>query len=168
MEIIEYLKQTGWGEMLITFFVAMVPVIELRGAIPLGVGIGLHPWTAMIVSICGNMVPAPFIILFIRRVFFWLRRKSPKLENLISRLEHRADEKKDLVRRYKLLGLIILVAVPLPGTGVWTGALVAALMDLRMKLALPAIFIGVVIAGFLVTGLTFGVTGLAFGLAAAF
>jgi len=160
LEFIDYLKQSEWGEMLITFVVAMVPVLELRGAIPLGVGLGLHPFAAMLASVCGNMVPVPFIILFIRRVFRWLRARSAWLEDLVSRLERRAGDKQELVRRYKLLGLVILVAIPLPGTGAWTGSLVAALFDIRIKYALPAIFLGVLIAGFLVTGLTYGFAAL--------
>jgi uncharacterized membrane protein len=156
MQLIETLKGSTAGEALLTFLVAMVPVIELRGAIPLGVSLGLHPWVAMIVSIVGNMIPVPFIILFIRQIFKWMREYMPRLEGFISRLERRAEGKWDRVHKYSFLGLLLLVAIPLPGTGAWTGALVAALLDMRLRSALPSIFFGVLIAGFLVTGLTFG------------
>lgn len=142
-----------------TFFVAMVPVLELRGAIPMGVAGGLSPLAAMGIAIVGNMVPVPILILFTRQVFQWLK-KRPRIRHLIERLERRAAEKSRVVERYAWWGLCILVAIPLPGTGAWTGALVAALLDMRLKNALPAILLGVILAAFIVTCLTFGVTHL--------
>ena len=144
---------------LMTFLVSMVPVLELRGAIPLGVAGGLTPLAAMVVAIAGNMVPVPFIILFIRQIFRWLRDKG-KIGILVRKLEHRAAQKSTIVKKYAGIGLCILVAIPLPGTGAWTGALVAALMNMRLKRALPFIFLGVVIAGYVITCLTYGVTHL--------
>ncbi|MEG1165743.1 MAG: small multi-drug export protein, partial [Oscillospiraceae bacterium] len=117
---------------------------------------GLGHWQAMLISVIGNMVPVPFIIIFIRKIFAWLRSKSPKLEHTVSNLEKKAEGKWDKVRKYELLGLTVLVAIPLPGTGAWTGALIAALMNIRMKYAVPCILLGVIIAGFLMTGITFG------------
>ena len=129
---------------LLTFGTAMVPVLELRGAIPVGVAAGLSPAAACLVSILGNMVPVPFILLLIRRIFDWLRGTrlfGPRIDWL----ERRAHLKGRMVRKYRLPGLIILVAIPLPGTGAWTGALVAALLDIRMRHALPAIFLGTIL-----------------------
>ncbi len=136
----------------------MVPVIELRGAIPLGVSLGLHPWVAMIVSIVGNMIPCPSSscssgrssngcgsICRVWKVLFPGWSGGPRASGTG-------------VHKYSFLGLLLLVAIPLPGTGAWTGALVAALLDMRMRSALPSIFAGVLVAGFLVTGLTFGFT----------
>lgn len=134
----------------------MVPVLELRGAIPMGVANGLDWRIAIPVAIVGNLVPVPFIIIFIRRIFEWLRKKSKKLDDLVSKLEKRAEKKSKVVEKYKMLGLIILVAIPLPGTGAWTGALVAAMLEMRVKDALPAISIGVVIAGIIVALVTYG------------
>ena len=144
-------------ELLLTFVTAMAPVLELRFAIPLGVAAGLSPAVACAVSILGNMVPVPFIMLLIRRLFDWLR--STRFGPRIAWLEQRAHLKGRLVRKYRLPGLIILVAIPLPGTGAWTGALVAAL-HIRMRHAVPAIFLGVAIAGAIVTVLTYGVVQL--------
>lgn len=158
MEFIDYLRGTEAGEILITFLVAMVPILELRGAIPLGVSMGLSHMVAMLVSILGNMVPVPFIILFIRKIFEWMSARSVKLRKLTERLEAKAEGKWDRVHQYQFFALVLLVAIPLPGTGAWTGALVAAVMNMRLKNALPSIFLGVVIAGILVTGLTFGFT----------
>lgn len=157
---IDMLTETEAGEMLMTLAVAMLPILELRGAIPLGVGMGLHPWQAMLVSVAGNMIPVPFIIIFIRKIFAWLRKKSEWLERTVSRLEVRAEGKWEKVHKYEFLGLMILVAIPLPGTGAWTGALIAALMNMRLRSAIPSIFLGVVIAGFLITGLTVGFTAI--------
>lgn len=143
-------------DILLTFLVAMVPVVELRGAIPFGVVRGLNLWTAILASVLGNLVPVPFIILFIRRIFAWMRAHMPKLDGLVTRMEKKAEKNRAAVEKYAFWGLAILVAIPLPGTGAWTGALVAAMMEMRLKRAFPAIVIGVVIAGVIVSVITYG------------
>ncbi len=158
MEFLDTLQQTEYGQLLITFLLSMVPVIELRGAIPVGVSMGLSHTSAMLMAILGNMVPVPFIILFIRKIFEWLSKKSEPLARMVKRLETRAEGKWDKVHKYQFFGLMLLVAIPLPGTGAWTGALVAALMNMRMRSAIPSILLGVILAGILVTGITFGFT----------
>lgn len=143
-------------EWLLTFGTAMVPVLELRGAIPVGVAAGLPPLTACVAAVLGNLVPVPLIMLLVRRVFDWLRDSAvfgPK----IVWLERRAHLKGRVVRKYRLLGLIILVGIPLPGTGAWTGALVAALLDIRLRHAVPAIFVGLLIAAVITLAVTLGV-----------
>ncbi len=150
------------GKIIITFLWSMVPVIELRGAIPIGVGQGLPYWLAVTVSILGNLVPVPFIILFIRKIFELMRRWLPKLDGLVSKLEKRAEEKSDIVQKYAFWGLFVLVAIPLPGTGAWTGALVAAMLDMRLRRAFPAIVLGVLGAATIVTFVTFGADKLFF------
>ena len=146
---------------LITFLISMLPIVELRGAIPIGVGIlGLPIHTAAIISLIGNMVPAPFIIIFIRKIFGWMRKKSRRLGAFADRFEKKAKSKGEKLYRRELIGLMIFVAIPLPGTGAWTGSLIAALLDIRLKTALPAIAAGVLIAAILVTGITYGFTAL--------
>lgn len=145
---------------LLTIFTAMVPVVELRGAIPAGVAAGLEPWEAFVFACLGNMIPVPFIIMFARRLLIVLRRRYRKLNSLILKIQNRAKDKAQLVRDYEMLGLILLVAVPLPGTGAWTGALVAAIMKLDIKYAVACIAAGVLIAGGIVMGLTYGVTSI--------
>ena len=140
----------------ITFLMAMVPVVELRGAIPYGVIAGLSVPAAFIIAVIGNLVPIPFLVVLTRKVFNWLRTKSEWLESAVRKLEAKAEKKKDVVLKYEFWGLVILVAIPLPGTGAWTGALVAAMMDMRLKRAMPAICLGVVIAGIIVTSITYG------------
>ena len=143
-------------DILLTLLVAMVPVVELRGAIPFGVVRGLNLWTAIIASMLGNLIPVPFIILFIRKIFAWMRAHMPKLDGLVIRMEKKAEKNRAAVERYAFWGLVILVAIPLPGTGAWTGALVAAMMEIRLKRAFPAIAIGVAIAGVIVSVITYG------------
>lgn len=145
-----------------TFLISMVPVIELRGAIPIGVGAGLNLWLAIAVSIVGNLVPVPFIIIFIKKIFAWLRTKSEKLNGLVTRLEKRAESKSATVQKYAFWGLFILVAIPLPGTGAWTGALVAAMLEMPLKKAFPAIMLGVLGAGAIVAFVTYGAGALLF------
>lgn len=151
------------GQLLLTFLISMVPVLELRGAIPIGVAHGLNIWAAIGVSILGNLVPVPFIIVFIKRIFAWLRTKSDWLNRLVTRLENRALAKSDTVRRAAFWGLFIFVAIPLPGTGAWTGALIAAMLDMRVKDAFPAIALGVLGAGVIVAFVTYGAGTLLFG-----
>ena len=155
-----WLHSTPVGEFLLTMLLSMAPVAELRVGIPAGVAMGLPIPAALLAAVIGNMIPVPFVILFIRRVFRWVRVHIPKLGGFVDRIEARAYAKissKRLVR-WQSWGLLLFVAIPLPGTGAWTGALIAALMDLRLKNALPVIFTGVLIAGCIMTALTYGVS----------
>ncbi|HIR10358.1 MAG TPA: small multi-drug export protein [Candidatus Avoscillospira stercoripullorum] len=140
------------------FFLAMVPVAELRGAIPAGIAMGLDPWLVYVVAVLGNVLPVPFLMLFVRQVLGWMKRRGGTLTRIVTALERKADRGAELFYRYELLGLCILVAVPLPGTGAWTGALVASMLRLRLKAALPAISLGVLIAGGIVLGISCGVS----------
>ena len=139
-----------------TIFISMVPIIELRGAIPIGVANGLSVRTALFAAIIGNLIPVPIIILFVRKVFAFIRTKSEKLDHLVCRFEEKAKKQSGMVEKYEWFGLALLLAIPLPGTGAWTGALVAAMLDMRMKRAFPAIMIGVIIAGIVVSYITYG------------
>lgn len=158
--IVEAITGADVGKYLATFIISMIPVIELRGAIPIGVGLGLTHIEAMAVSVIGNMMPVPFIILFIRPIFKWMTQKSEKLGRLARKLEAKAEGKWDRIHRFQFFALTLFVAIPLPGTGAWTGALIAAVMNMRLRNALPSILLGVVIAGILVTGLTYGFTSI--------
>ena len=160
MEILHWLNDTLSGEFCFTVLVSMIPVIELRGGIPFGVGVGLPVWLAYLAAIIGNMLPVPFIVVYIRRIFQWMRRHLPRLNHLVTRLEQKAHQKGRMVTKYKYLGLAIFVAIPLPGTGAWTGALAAAFLDMPLRKALPSIFAGVLVAGVAISILTFGVASL--------
>lgn len=160
MELMQWLTETVAGEFIWTVLVSMVPVVELRGGIPFGVAAGLPVWMAYLAAVIGNIIPAPFIIVYIRRIFQWMRRKLPKLNSVVDRLEQKAHLKGKTVSKYKYLGLAIFVAIPLPGTGAWTGALVAAFLDMPLRKAIPSIVIGVLVAGIAISMLTFGVASL--------
>ena len=145
------------GKLIMTLLISMVPVIELRGAIPVAVAHGLPVWAAVCVSVVGNLIPVPFIVIFVRKIFAWIRRHAPKLDGFVTRLEERAAKKSDLVRKFSFWGLFVLVAIPLPGTGAWTGALIAAMLEMRLKQAMPSIILGVMIAGVLMLIISGGV-----------
>ena len=134
----------------------MVPMIELRASIPMGCGMGLPAWQVYIAAVLGNMIPVPFIVLFIRRVFEFLRKHWAGLGRLVDRIEARALKKSGRVRQFEILGLMLFVAIPLPGTGAWTGGLIAALLDIRLKRSIPTIFLGVLIAGAIMTAISYG------------
>lgn len=142
--------------MLKTLVTAMLPVLEIRGAIPVGVASGLDPWLAFAVGFAGNMLPIPILILLTRKVIEWLKKHN-MLVKLTAWLENKGSKGAQKVQKYSFWGLFILVAIPLPGTGAWTGALVASLLDMRLKRALPAIAMGVAVAGLIVLLVTYGV-----------
>ena len=154
------MNHSASGEFFYTMLMSMVPVVELRGGIPFGVALGLDIWPAYIAAVIGNMLPVPFIIIFIRRIFQWMRIHMPRLNSLVDKLEQKAHLKGRMVTKYKYLGLMIFVAIPLPGTGAWTGSLAAAFLNMRLRKAIPSVFLGVLIAGILISAITFGVTSL--------
>ena len=142
--------------MLKTLVTAMMPILEIRGAIPVGVASGLDPWLAFAVGFVGNMLPIPILILLTRKIIEWLKKYN-MLVKLTAWLENKGSKGAQKVQKYSFWGLFILVAIPLPGTGAWTGALVASLLDMRLKRALPAIAMGVASAGLIVLLVTYGV-----------
>ena len=160
MNLMQWLTDTQAGEFLLTLLVSMVPVIELRGGIPFGVAAGLPVWLALLAAVIGNLLPVPFIIVYIRRIFQWMRRRLPRFGGMIDRLEAKAHLKGQKVQKYQYLGLAIFVAIPLPGTGAWTGALAAAFLDMRLRRAMPSMVAGVVAAGLAVSVITYGVASL--------
>ena len=138
----------------------MLPVVELRGGIPFGVAAGLSMPVAFLAAFIGNMIPVPFLILFTRRILGFLRQHVPIFRGFVDWLGRRAEKNTELVLKYRFWGLFVLVAIPLPGTGAWTGSLVAAVLDMRLSRAVPAITAGVLTAGAIITLLTHSVTGL--------
>lgn len=144
---------------LIIFGVSMVPILELRFALVWAAGAGLDPILSYIVCVIGNILPVPFLILFVRPVFEWMKRRTEWMRNIVEKLEAKAADKSDVIKKYEMLGLFILVAIPLPGTGAWTGSLVAAVLGMRVKNALPMIVLGVMAAGLIMTLAAFGIVG---------
>ena len=154
MELFQFLTTTTTGKCLLTMLVSMIPIIELRGGLPFGVALGLPYYLAFPAAVVGNLIPAPFIIVYIRRVFGLMRKYLPRLNGLVDRLEKKAHLKGKKVQKYQYLGLWLFVAIPLPGTGAWTGSLAAAFLGMRLKKAMPAVVLGVLTAGCIMLGLT--------------
>lgn len=143
----------------IVFFVSMLPILELRGGLIAAKLLGIPFISAFLICFIGNMLPIPFILFFIRKIFNFLKKFS-KTEKLIRKLEVRSVRKAESVKKYRLWGLFLFVAIPLPGTGAWTGALIADLFDIRVKHSLPIIAVGVIVAGLIVSALSYGLFGL--------
>ena len=154
MELFQWLTDTTEGQVIFTMLVSMIPIIELRGGLPFGVALGLPYELAFTAAVIGNLIPVPFIIAFIRRIFILMRRWLPRLSGLVDRLEEKAHLKGKTMLKYQHIGLWLFVAIPLPGTGAWTGALAAAFLDMRLKKALPAVILGVITAGCIMLALT--------------
>lgn len=149
------------NSLLSVFWLSMIPVSELRAAVPAGILAGFDPLAVYITAVVGNLFPVPFIMLFLRSVLRYLRRVSPKFEAFVERFESRIRRKADQVQNYEFLGLLLFVAIPLPGTGAWTGAAIASFLDMRMKYAIPMIFGGLLISGAIMTIVTLTGTSIA-------
>ncbi len=140
---------------LIIFVISMIPILELRGGMIAASLLKVELLPAFFICYIGNIIPIPFILLFIRKIFQFLRDKKG-FSKIIEKLEVRSMRKSEKVQRWRDWGLLVFVAVPLPGTGGWTGALIAALMDMRIKKSFPIIAVGVLIAGVIMAALTYG------------
>lgn len=154
MELFLWLTGSTVGKMVFTLLVSMIPIIELRGGLPFGVALGLPYYLAFPAAVLGNLIPAPFIIVYIRKIFLLMRRYMPKLNGVIDKLERKAHLKGQKVQKYQYLGLWLFVAIPLPGTGAWTGSLAAAFLDMRLRKAFPTVVLGVLTAGCIMLALT--------------
>lgn len=137
---------------------AMLPIIELRGAIPLGAFLEM-PWLQnYVLAVLGNMLPVPFILLFIRRFIAWMQESRVKLFQRVGKwLTAKAEKNREKIEKYSFWGVCLFVAIPLPVTGAWTGSLVAATIGMRFWKALLSAFIGVMIAGVIMTLASYGV-----------
>ena len=142
-------------DILWVLFISMVPVIELRGAIPVGAGLGIPWYICIACAIVGNMLPVPFILLFVDKVFAFMKKHNI-LVKFIEKLEGKTAKNADKVLKYKQWGLLAFIAIPLPGTGGWTGSLFAALLGIDFKKALPIVALGVFIADLIMSVVTYG------------
>lgn len=144
---------------IIAFIISMLPVLELRGGLIAAKLMDIEFAKAFVICFLGNLLPIPFILFFIRRIFNWLK-KFKKVNAVIDKLEARSIRKAGKVKKYRLFGLFLFVAIPLPGTGAWTGALVADLLDIRVRHSFPTIAAGVLCAGGIMSLLTYAIPGL--------
>ena len=148
-------------EKLIAFFISMLPVLELRGGIIYAAAKGIPFVEAFIICFLGNILPVPFILLFLRKVLIFFSRFK-RTKNIVLKIENRALAKSDTVKKYQLFGLFLFVAVPLPGTGAWTGAIIASVLGLEIKKSFLMIALGVLGAGIIMSVLSYLIPGLFF------
>jgi len=146
------------GKELCVFFCSMIPIIELRGAIPLGAALGLPLWQSYLLSVVGNILPVPIILLFVKKVLEFMSRCKVKLFNKIANWVYaKAEKNKARIEKYSFWGVAIFVAIPLPMTGAWTGSLVAAMIDMKFVKAVLSALIGVLVAGLIMSLVSYGV-----------
>ena len=143
---------------LVIFVISMIPILELRGGLIAASLLKVPITTAVPICIIGNVIPVPFILLFIRQIFKWLR--DVKLVGpIIQKLEKRAMGKSDSIKKYEFWGLVLFVGIPLPGTGAWTGSLIAALLEVDFKKAILAVLLGIVMATIIMSVVSYGLLG---------
>ena len=140
----------------VVFIVSMVPILELRGGLIASSLLGIGVYKAVFLCILGNIVPIPFILLFITPIFNWMK-KTKLFRPMVEKLENKSMSKSDQIQKYEFWGLALFVGVPLPGTGAWTGALIAALLGIKLKKASLSIFIGIIIATVIMTVISYGI-----------
>ena len=143
---------------LYVFLISMLPIIELRGAIPVGAALGLPWWQTFLLAIVGNLLPVPFILLLVEKVLAFMKQHGI-FPRLIQWLEEKAQKGIHKVEKHALVGLLLFVAIPLPGTGAWTGSLVASLFHLDRRYSFVSVVLGVLLAGVIVTLISYGVLG---------
>lgn len=139
----------------VVFIVSLMPILECRGGLVVASLLGVDIVEAIPICIIGNFLPIPFILLFIKKIFKWLKKFSAT-EKIVTKLENRALKKSDALKNGEFIGLMLFVGIPLPGTGAWTGSLLAALLDIDFKKALVAEFLGILIATVIMSILSYG------------
>lgn len=139
---------------LIVFIISMIPILELRGGFIAAALLQIPYLEAVPICIIGNIIPIPFILLFINKIFAWMKT-TKHLGKIALKIENKALSKSDTIRKYEFLGLVLFVGIPLPGTGAWTGSLIACLLEVKMKKAVPAIFIGLIMATAIMSFITY-------------
>mgnify|MGYP004552379791 FL=1 len=149
------LRSIPFGKELIVFLISLMPILELRGGLIAAALLGLNIVPAFIICIIGNLLPIPFILWFITPIFNKLK-KTKHLSKFVNKIEKKALSKKDKIEKAEFWGLFFFVGIPLPGTGGWTGSLIASLIDMDKKKAMLAITCGVLLAGLIVGSLSFG------------
>lgn len=143
---------------IVVFLISMIPILELRGGLIVSSLLQVPILQAIPLCIVGNIIPIPFILLFIKQIFKWMK-KIKLFRGLIERLENRAMSKSDNIKRYEFWGLALFVGIPLPGTGAWTGSLIAALLEVDFKKAILAELLGIAIATVIMSFLSYGLLG---------
>ena len=146
------------GRELCVFFCSLIPVIECRGAVPLGCGMGLPWWQTFLLAVAGNLLPVPFILWLIRAILKWMANSRVKFFNRVAGwLNRRVEKRRDKVEKYSYWAIVLFVAIPIPGTGAWTGSMIAGVLELDFKKSMLAATLGVLIATTIMTILSYAV-----------
>ncbi len=145
----------------LVFLISMIPILELRGGLIVASLFQVEMWKAVAICMIGNIIPVPFILLLITPVFNWLKQ-TRIFRPMVEKLENKAMGKKDQIEKYQFWGLVLFVGIPLPGTGAWTGSLIAALLDMKFRKAFPAVIIGICMASAIMTTLSYLIPGMFF------
>ncbi len=148
----------GINPIVIVIIISLMPILELRGGLIAATLLKVPFLTALPVCIIANFLPIPFILLFIKAIFKWMRRFE-KIGRIADKLEKKALSKKDQIEKYEFWGLVLFVGIPLPGTGAWTGSLIAALLDVDFKKAVGAVILGILLAAVIVSIFSYGILG---------
>ena len=149
----------GLPKELVVLIISMFPILELRGGLIAAAHLGLPIERGILFALIGNIIPIPFILLLITPIFDRLK-KTKKLRPLVEKLEARSMGKSERIQKYKFLGLLLFVGIPLPGTGAWTGGLIASLLNVKLKKSVPAIFLGLLMATVIMCIITYGIPAL--------
>ena len=142
----------------IVVFLSAFPIMEVRGGMLVASLLGMNPYLALVLCILGNLLPIPFLIYLLQPIFRWMR-KFKTFSKIVTYLENKAYKKKDKVEKYQFFGILLLVAIPLPGTGAWTGCLVASVFDVPKKISIAACSLGVLSASLIMWVISFGILG---------
>ncbi|MDO5539286.1 MAG: small multi-drug export protein [Eubacteriales bacterium] len=142
----------------LVFVISMTPILELRGGLLAASWLNVEMWKAIGICVVGNLIPVPFILLLITPVFNWLK-KTKIFRPMVEKLENKAMSKKDQIEKYEFWGLVLFVGIPLPGTGAWTGSLIASMLGIDFKKAFPAVCVGVAMATVIVTVISYAILG---------
>ena len=142
----------------VVFIISLFPILELRGGILAASLLDVEMWKGIIISAIGNFLPIPFILFFIKKIFAVLK-KTRLFRPLVEKLENKAMKKRGQVEKYEFWGLVLFVGIPLPGTGAWTGSLIASLLNVKFKKAFPAVLLGIVLATVIMSIVSYGLLG---------
>ena len=156
VESFSALTSLKYGRELIIFIISLMPILELRGGLIAATLLGLSGLKSFLICFIGNIIPIPFILWLITPIFNWLK-KTKLFSGIVNKLESKAMRKKEQIEKLQYLGLMLFVGIPLPGTGAWTGCLIAAMLGMNKKKAMLYAVLGVVMAGIIMMGLSYGI-----------
>ncbi len=155
LSLFSSLKVIPFGKELIVFIISLMPILELRGGLLAASLLNLNPIESYIIAVIGNIIPIPFILWFINSILNWMRKRK-KLNKIVKWLDKKIMKHKDQIEKYGFWGLVLFVGIPLPGTGAWTGCLIAAVLEMDRKKAFIAAILGVLMASIIMMLISFG------------